>query len=291
MDFFKMIIEFFGFKKKNMEGKIRLAILDMYEGTRNLGMENIQDIVRGFHKDIEYTIFDVRSGVKVPDLSHDIYIFSGGPGNPLVGDESWLKPFHDLIGKLWQHNLRENSSKKYCFFICHSFQMACHHFGIGTITRRREKSFGTFPVHKTEEGVGEWLFRQLGDPFWVADFREYQVIDPNYRRMEEIGAKLLLIERERDRPELKRAMMGVRFSKEMIGTQFHPEADPVGMRSYFSEEERVKAVLEEFGEDRYFSMVEDLKDPNKIGRTHSVVLPLFLYQSIQGIREDKLEPV
>jgi hypothetical protein len=122
----------------------------------------------------------------------------------------------------------------------------------------------------------------------VADFREYQVIDPNFRRMEEIGARLLLIERERDRPELKRAMMGVRFSNEMIGTQFHPEADPSGMRGYFSEEDRVKAVLEEFGEERYFSMVEDLKDPNKIGRTHRTVLPFFLYKSIKNIREDNL---
>ncbi len=271
-----------------MQGKIRLAILDMYEGTRNLGMQNIQDIVKAFEKDIVYEIFDVRSEVKVPDLSHDIYIFSGGPGNPLVGDESWLKPFHDLIEELWQYNIRGEGSKKYCFFICHSFQMACFHFKLGTITRRREKSFGTFPVHKTEAGQNEWLFAELGDPFWVADFREYQVIDPNFKRMDEIGANLLLIEQERDRPELKRAMMAVRFSNEMIGTQFHPEADPVGMRSYFSEEERVKAVLEEFGEDRYFSMVEDLKDPDKIGRTHKMVLPFFLYKSVKKIREGNL---
>ncbi len=267
---------------------MKLAILDMYEGTRNLGMQNIQDIVREFSRDIEYEIFDVRSEVKVPDLSYDLYIFSGGPGNPLVGDESWLKPFHDLIDELWQHNRRGEGAKKYCFFICHSFQMACFHFKIGNITRRREKSFGTFPVHKTEEGRDEWLFRELGDPFWVADFREFQVIDPNFSRLDEIGAKLLLIERERDRPEMKRAMMAVRFSEEMIGTQFHPEADPVGMRSYFSEEERVKAVLEEFGEDRYFSMVEDLKDPDKIGRTHKMVLPFFLHKSIQKIRNFNL---
>lgn len=274
-----------------MKSKIRLAILDMYEGTRNLGMQNIQDIVRTFEQDIDYTIFDVRSDVKVPDLGYDIYIFSGGPGNPLVGDESWLKPFHDLIDELWQHNALAEGSKKYCFFICHSFQMACYHFKLGTITRRREKSFGTFPVYKTEQGQDEWLFKGLGDPFWVADFREYQVINPNEARLNEIGAKLLLIEQERERPELKRAMMAVRFTDEMIGTQFHPEADPVGMRSYFSEEERVKAVLEEFGEERYFSMVEDLKDPGKIGRTHDMILPLFLHESIRKVREENLVPV
>jgi GMP synthase-like glutamine amidotransferase len=271
-----------------MKNKLRLAILDMYESTRNLGMKNIQDIVKIFVDDLNYEIFDVRSEAKVPDLSHDIYIFSGGPGDPLVGDERWLKPFHDLISELWEHNRRGEGPKKYCFFICHSFQMACHHFHIATITHRREKSFGTFPVHKTDEGEEEWLFKDLSEPFWVADFREYQVIDPHFKRMDEIGAKLLLIEQERPHPALPRAIMAVRFSEEMIGTQFHPEADPVGMRSYFSEEERIKAIFEEFGEDRYFSMLEDLKNPNKIARTHAIVLPFFLYKSIQKIRESNL---
>lgn len=271
-----------------MEAKLRLALLDMYEGTRNLGMDNIKAILGQFSGNIKYEVFDVRSHVQVPDLSFDIYIFSGGPGNPLAGDESWLKPFHDLIEDLWQYNKFGEGTKKYCFFICHSFQMACHHFGFGKIVRRHEKSFGTFPVYKTAAGEKEWLFRELGNPFWVADFREYMVVDPNPARLAEVGAELLLIERERDRPELKRAMMAVRFSDEMIGTQFHPEADPVGMRSYFSEEERIMAVLDEFGEERYFSMVEDLKDPAKIDRTYSIVLPLFLNKSIQLLRTNSL---
>lgn len=271
-----------------MKNKLRLAILDMYESTRNLGMKNIQDIVNKFSKDVEYEIFDVRSEAKIPDLSHDLYIFSGGPGDPQVGDDVWLKPFNKLIDELWKYNRQGEGTKKYCFFICHSFQMACHHFQIGSITRRREKSFGTFPVFKTEEGNEEWLFKELSDPFWVADFREYQVVEPNFKKMEEMGAKLLLIERERSHPALPRAMMAIRFSEEMIGTQFHPEADPVGMRSYFSEEDRIKAVLDEFGEDRYFSMLDDLKDPAKIARTHSIVLPYFLHKAIQKIRETSL---
>lgn len=274
-----------------MENKsIKVAILDMYEGTRNLGMDNIQDIVKEFSHYLDYEIFDVRSGIKVPDLSFDIYIFSGGPGNPLVGDEGWLQPFHNLIDELWQHNKHSEEGKKYCFFICHSFQMACHHFGIGSITRRRRMSFGTFPVYKTEAGKREWLFKALDDPFFVADFREFQVIDPNFEKMEEIGAKLLLIEKERTTAGLQRAMMAVRFSDEMIGTQFHPEADPKGMRSYFSEEERVLAILDEYGKDKLEYMVKDLNHPDKIEKTHKIVLPFFLHKAIQGVRENRLQP-
>ena len=268
---------------------IKVAILDMYEGTTNIGMKNIQDIVKEFSHYLEYQIFDVRSEVKVPDLSHDIFIFSGGPGNPLVGDESWLKPFHDLIDEIWEYNKYSEGPKKYCFFICHSFQMACHHFGIGSITRRRRMSFGTFPVHKTEAGRREWLFKALDDPFYVADFREYQVIDPDFDKMEEIGAKLLLIEKERTKAGLERAMMAVRFSPEMIGTQFHPEADPKGMRKHFSNEERVIAILEDFGKEKLEFMINDLSHPDKIEKTHKVVLPFFLHRAIQGVRERKLQ--
>ena len=265
--------------------KVKVALVDMYEGTPNLGMKNLKKLIHEFQAELELEVFDVRSKIQVPDLSHDIYIFSGGPGNPLVGDEAWLTPFHNLIDQLWNHNKNSDSTRKFAFFICHSFQMACHHFGIGSITRRREKSFGIFPVYKTEEGKKEWLLSELSDPFWVGDFREFQVVDPNYDRMEDLGVKLLCIEKERKHPELPRAMMAVRFSEEMVGTQFHPEADPAGMRVYFFEEERIKAVIEEYGADAYFKMVERLKDPDKLARTYKLVLPLFLYRSMKELRQ------
>jgi GMP synthase-like glutamine amidotransferase len=275
-----------------MENRIiKLAILDLYEGTRNLGMINIQDIVIGFSKDIDYDVFDVRGKAEVPDLSYDVYIFSGGPGDPREGEEKWMAPFHGLIDDIWNHNQFGEGSKKHCFFICHSFQMACAHFGIGKITKREMKSFGTFPVYKTEAGEKEWLFQKLNTPFWVADFRDYQVVQPDRERIAELGAEILLIEQVRKQPELERAIMGVRFSDEMIGTQFHPEADPQGMRAYFTEEERLVAILTEFGKDKLESMVKDLNHPDKIEKTHRIVLPYFLYRAIQDVRANSLELV
>lgn len=269
---------------------VNVALIDMYEGTPNLGMRNLKRLVHEFKSQVQLEDFDVRSKKQVPELDHDIYIFSGGPGNPLVGDEEWLTPFHELIDKLWKHNKQAGAQRKFVFFICHSFQMACHHFKIGSITRRREKSFGIFPVYQTLDGEKEWVFSELSNPFWVGDFREYQVVSPDYDRMEELGIQLLCIENERDHPELPRAMMAVRFSEEMIGTQFHPEADPEGMRAYFCEEERIKAVIDEYGADAYFRMVERLKDPDKLARTYQMVLPLFLYKSINAIRKSALQP-
>ena len=267
---------------------VKVALIDMYEGTPNLGMRNLKKLIREFKPTLELTVFDVRSKRQIPGLEHDIYIFSGGPGNPLVGDEAWLAPFHNLIEELWNHNKMPSASRKFAFFICHSFQMACHHFGVGSITRRREKSFGIFPVYKTKEGEKEWLFAELSNPFWVGDFREFQVVDPNYDRMAELGAKLLCIEKERKHPQLPRAMMAVRFSDEMVGTQFHPEADPAGMRVYFCEEDRIKTVIDEYGAEAYFKMVERLKDPDKLTKTYNTVLPQFLYKSIRELRKHAL---
>ena len=62
--------------------------------------------------------------------------------------------------------------------------MACDHFRIATINRRKSRSFGTFPIHLTEAGKSEWLFHPLPDPFYGADFRDYQVVMPDFEQLE-----------------------------------------------------------------------------------------------------------
>lgn len=267
--------------------KVKVALLDMYEQTPNLGMGNLRQLLGRFEKWLQWQEFEVRCKHELPGLDHDIYIFSGGPGNPLEGDPDWFEPYHRLIQNLYDYNRAGGQPPKFAFFICHSFQMACDHFGIGTISKRREKSFGIFPVYKTEQGKRDELFELLPDPFWVGDFREYQVIRPDMKRMKSLGIQLLCIEQMRKHPGLERAMMAVRFSPYMVGTQFHPEADPEGMRKYFCEEDRIKAVIEEYGEAAYFEMIENLKDPSKLARTFEIVLPVWLRRSVEAVRHFK----
>ena len=84
-------------------------------------------------------------------------------------------------------------------------------------------SFGTFPVHKTDAGYRESLFENLPNPFFVADFRRFQVIKPNEKQIDALGAEILALEKIRPYVPFERAIMGVRFSPEIIGVQFHPE--------------------------------------------------------------------
>jgi homoserine O-succinyltransferase/O-acetyltransferase len=261
---------------------LRAALLDMYNGESNRGIPMLQNILGQYADSLQFDRFDVRAKSEVAGLDYDIYVFSGGPGDPLEQGGTWQAPFFGLIEALWQHNLRVTApeDKKYCFFICHSFQMACHHFSLGTVSERFKMSFGTYPVHKTAAGKAEQFFLPLNDPFYIADFRRYQVTKPDTKRLRDLGAQILCLEKLRPHVDYERAVMAIRFSPEMIGTQFHPEADPEGLLRYFGEEARKKSIVEEHGEARYQRMIHDLASPNKIKRTFDTIIPAFLDHAI-----------
>ena len=261
----------------------RLAILDMYEGLPNQGMRCIKEILSQFGDVVEWEIFDVRSLAEVPDLSFDIYISTGGPGNPTDGDGVWDVKYFKWLDAVWQWNLNPENSRKHVFLICHSFQMACLHFGLAEVSRRKSVSFGTFICHITEEGHDEPLFDGLDNPFYVADFRDFQVTQPDEARFEDMGAKIIALEKLRPHIALERALMAVRFSEEIFGVQFHPEADSEGMLKHFLDPERRQKIVKEHSEEKYLQMIEHLNDPGKIGLTHDIILPLFLRRALSTV--------
>ncbi|MFN0035827.1 MAG: type 1 glutamine amidotransferase [Saprospiraceae bacterium] len=261
---------------------LRAALLDMYNGEQNRGIPMLKSILGRYAEALQFDHFDVRAKCEIPDLSYQIYLFSGGPGDPLESGGQWQEPFFQLIENLWQHNQQTLEEKKHCFFICHSFQMACHHFGLGEVTQRYKMSFGTYPVYKTHEGKEEAFFEDLSDPFYIADFRRYQVTNPRHKRFKEIGADILCLEKLRPHVHFERAVMAVRFSPEMIGTQFHPEADPAGLLQYFMQEDRKKSIVEEHGEARYDRMIRDLANPKKIQHTFETLIPAFLDNAVEA---------
>ena len=267
------------------EKKLKLAILDLYDGEPNQGMRAIKSIVQRYEANFDWTVFDVRGKAEVPDTSFDIYISSGGPGNPLDGDGVWNKKFFDLIDELWDINAQGNESKKYVFFICHSFQMACDHFDLARVLPRQSRAFGTFPAHMTEAGKKERYFEMLEDPFCVADFRLYQVVQPDKEAFEELGAEILALEKIRPYIALERAIMAVRFSEEFFGVQFHPEADPIGMLKHFQDLKRKTEIIKEHGEEKFEGMMADLQNPKQIPLTYQSILPAFLEDAISSLNK------
>ena len=229
--------------------QVKAAILDLYEGIPNQGMRCIRTILKDWAESNDLQLqmdeFDVRLKNQLPGLSYDIYISSGGPGDPLVSrfedwDISWCRWLDSM--ERWNAN-PSKVRKKYVFFICHSFQLASRYFNVGLVSRRKSTAFGVFPVHMLEAGADETVFHGLRDPFYAVDSRDHQVIQPNLALLDRMGAKILCIEKSRPHVPYERALMGIRFNDHMIGTQFHPEADAPGMSMYLQTEEKRKMQI------------------------------------------------
>lgn len=275
------------------KGPVKVAILDLYEGKANQGMRCIRTILHDWAQtnDLELQVkeYDVRLRNELPDTSYDIYISSGGPGDPLISRfEDWDIAWGRWLDKMARWNQNPSTTrKKYIFFICHSFQLACRYFNAGLVCKRKSTAFGVFPMHMLEAGQDEPVFDGLKDPFYAVDSRDYQVIQPNLELLNDMGAKILCIEKSRPHVPYERAVMGIRFNDYMIGTQFHPEADAPGMSMYLRTEEKQKTVIESHGADKLRSMLEHLEDPDKIMWTYAHILPNFLNQAI-GLLEPEL---
>src|ERR1700712_1803422 len=144
--------------------EIKVAILDLYDGIANEGMRGFQDILKRYKAkndlNLSYEIFDVRKKCEVPGYDDfDIYISSGGPGDPLETEGTeWEKKYFNLIDKLEDHNLSNTAQKKHAFFVCHSFQLMCRKYKLGDINLRRSPSFGVLPVHLTKAGHHDPVF-------------------------------------------------------------------------------------------------------------------------------------
>lgn len=272
----------------NDSNNIKVAIIDMNMGFPNQGMRGIQEILNqykiGNHVNLTIDIFDIRQKGEVPDLSYNIYISSGGPGNPYDGEsQQWESDFFDLLDQIDNFNL-VNDEKKYAFLICHSFQLGCRKYQLGEVTQRKSNAFGIFPISLTTDGENERVFNGLNNPFYSVDSRDWQVVQPNDTAFEKTGAKLLAIEKDRPHVDLERCMMAIRFSPYVIGTQFHPEADPAGMKIYLLQEEKKEAIIKNHGEDKYYDMLNSLENPERIMLTKSVILPNFLDEAINALQ-------
>lgn len=269
---------------------IRIALLDMNNNHVNQGFRNIKEISEAFQQSSEENViiktFDVRFKDEMPEIGDfDIFISSGGPGTPHREGFEWEERFANFLDTVFEHN-KYNEDKKYLFLICHSFQLASIHWKLGNICKRKSYSFGVMPVHKTREGRDEFLFKNLPDPFYAVDSRAYQFIEPDHERFEELGMTVIAIEKFRPHINLERAVMAVRFSDEIFGTQFHPEASPEGLIENLKDDKNREAMIENFGMEKYLETMDRIDDEDKIILTRNQILPRFLQFAKKNILKE-----
>lgn len=270
---------------------IKATIIDLYDNEPNQGIRCLKDILNETQAALPegvfyHDLYETRYKNEIPGTDYDIYISSGGPGSPFDGEGSeWEKKYFNLLDKITAHNAN-NERKKYIFFICHSFQMMARYYKFGEVIKRHSNSFGIMPVHKTKSGKLDPLFNNLPDPFYGADFRSYQVIQPDKKVMDELGASVTALEKVRPHVDYERAVMAVRLSDEIFGTQFHPEADHASMAYHFKKPERQQQLTEQLGERKYKNMLKLLDNPNAIQLTRQSVIPIFLKYATDKLLED-----
>jgi GMP synthase-like glutamine amidotransferase len=267
--------------------KIKLALLDMNNNHANQGMKNIREISQQFKEtsaeNVEITVFDVRYKNEMPNVEEfDIFISSGGPGNPHREGYEWEQKFADFLDEVWEHN-KNSEQKKFLFLICHSFQLASIHWKLGNICKRKSYSFGVMPIHKTYQGENDFLLKNLPEPFYAVDSRAYQFIEPDHKKLDQMGMKIVGLEKVRPHIHLERAVMAIRFSEEIFGTQFHPEANPEGMIENLKDDKNKNAMIENYGVEKYLETLDRMDDPDKILLTQAQILPRFLQNAAEQI--------
>lgn len=256
---------------------LTIAILDMYDGIPNIGMKCIHILLNKWSKnrniEIVPTVFRVRNYTEIPTGHFDIYISSGGPGSPTDSiEENWDKQFTSWLEKMID-------SQQPVLLICHSFQIACRHFELGTISLRKSRQIGILPVHPLTDDP---LFNNLQDPFFALESRLYQITEPNDLNINKMGAKIIALEKIRPQVPLERAIMAVQFSEKMYGVQFHPEAEKEELITFFNDEPIKQLILEEFGLEKWDQIMNHLDDDLKIDATFSNFIPNFLDKAISG---------
>lgn len=260
----------------------RIAILDFYNGEANQGMACLLRLVAA--SGAEAKVFDVRQKSELPSFDDfDHLISSGGPGDPHeVESFPWGDGFECLLNELSERNAAPSSVKKHAFLICHSYQMACIRWGLAEVTRRQSRAFGIYPMTKTPEGESDALLCELPDPFYVIDSREWQVVQPHSDAMQAHGSQVLAVERDRPHVPLERAAMMIRFTPEIVGTQFHPEGDEDSMHYYLNNPDRLQKMTEFAGERKVEKIKSHIGDAQKVNLTHNVLIPAFLRRALES---------
>ena len=255
----------------------KVAILDMHDGSPNLGMTCIFEVLHIWGNknklSLLINVYDVRTQQQIPTIDYDVYISTGGPGSPIDSKYSdWDNAYTEWLEKMI-------AQRKWVFLICHSFQIACRHFEIGKISLRKSRQIGILPVHPILE---DSLFDNLSDPFYALESRYYQITEPNDEAIAQMGAQILALEKIRPDVPLERAIMAVKFNKFIYGVQFHPEGERKILLTYFRDPETKDSIIKEFGIAKWENIMHQLEDSAKTTSTFSHFIPNFLDKALIG---------
>jgi hypothetical protein len=87
--------------------------------------------------------------------------------------------------------------------------------------------------------------------------------------------------------QYERAIMGIRFSNEIVGLQFHPEADPISFLAHMKNRAFREKIIAMKGRVKFLKMLEYLVEEDKIYLTNETIIPNFLRIAINDLLKHK----
>ena len=82
----------------------------------------------------------------------------------------------------------------------------------------------------------------------------------------------------------ERAIMAIRVSPEMVGTQFHPESDPDSIRWHLYHPDKKDHIIERWGMTKFQQMQQLADSVDAIVRTRKTIIPGFIDSAIRLLR-------
>lgn len=227
-----------------------IALIDLNARHSNHGVPSIVSMVEAAGCQVE--CFEPRVEGSLPGPGFDAYILSGGPGSPLE-DAPWRHALMQAITQ-WQAPV---------VGVCMGFQVLAQVYG-WTVQLLSRPRFGVHPLRLTHAGRSDPLLAPL-----IADAafeqRRFGVFAPP-----SIEGTVLATSEQGD-------VTAARFSPEVLGVVFHPEAHPGLVERLFTEDSPVREkLLERHGPDnlqRMTSLIPKLNGP------FQTILPGFLRQA------------
>jgi GMP synthase-like glutamine amidotransferase len=284
---------------------VRICLVDMNNGVANQATRCFRRLVESLKEraaaanpglEVFFKHVQPRNLGELPDRDVDLVLSSGGPGSPYDGfEDPWCTGYRAFLDHVVERNAKDPLHAPRMLAICHSFELATIHLGVGRMRLRPEgRKFGVMPIYVTEEGRDSELLGGFGDRLFAFEHRNWEAVDLDPARLAQLGGRVLARESRTGRVDKGPALLAFDFAPGLCGCQFHPEADREGVLSWLNKPEQAADLKRIYGEALYDRMIKTLDDPTRVARTFALLVPGWLVSAFnhiaraRGLRE--LEP-
>jgi len=283
--------------------RLHVCLVDMNNGLPNQATRCFKQIVEAFRVrakrhnetlEVKLTHVQPRNLGELPGSDVDLVLSSGGPGSPFEGyEDAWCTGYRKLLDRVVDANKKDPISAPKALVVCHSFELAVLHFGVGKMQKRSSLKFGLMPAYTTKIGRDTDFLRPYGDRLFTWEHRNWEAVDIDLSKLASLGGALLATEsREGQPPDKGRAALGMKFGPGISGTQFHPEADKPGVMAWIEKPEHKVAVTDAYGQLLYDRMVKSLSNPDRLAKTFALLIPGWLTHRFNDLaKARKWEPL